>query len=73
MSGVPAEVAKRSNQRCWRRHARASAKVAAGLGYQAARRGDSANHSAFCWTYRVTNEYSPNSSGVVRKIAGSDH
>jgi hypothetical protein len=39
MSGAPADVVKRSNQRCWRRRARASAKVAAGLGYQAARRG----------------------------------
>jgi len=43
MSGVPADVAKHSNQTCWRRRAKASAKVAAGLGYQAARRGDSAS------------------------------
>jgi hypothetical protein len=73
MSGASIEVAKRSRQTCWRRRARASAKVVAGLGYQVARRGDSVTRSAFLLDVEVTNEYRPNSSGVVRKIGGSDH
>ena len=40
MSALPAEVTIRSNQRCWRNRAIASAKVGAGFGYHAARRGE---------------------------------
>ncbi len=46
-SVLAAEVTIRSSQRCRRRRAMASAKVAAGLGYHAARRGERARRSAF--------------------------
>ena len=50
MPALLADLTIRSNHKCRRRRARALAKVGAGLGYQAARRGERARRLAFWCT-----------------------
>jgi hypothetical protein len=69
--GDPQKVLHAHNSRLT--SASASEKVGRGFRYHDARRTASALRAIRWWANSVTSENRPNSAGVVRRIANSDH